>query len=427
MKVKQSANAIGQQKLRVAQSMRASIASVGRGQLAMMSVGSYGAGVLPQILNAANAAGTSAIIGPILLLEPDQHVLDQCLQAIPPIFRSRLVIAQLQNYPSGLYSASVDEVERQRESWERPVREATALWATRVKGESENGLLLTLISPGGSTALGVDAIEVYRNEWPWKKVYGATAIDHRTPVRVRFGEILNTYEPLLDGCIVCDNRRNHRAADRGLGLLVAATPAARLVEHRPVELWNAWPNICATTKFAMISTWATALPVTWERSLFAGVPITRRHFVEEGAKSGIHAVVDDPLLQSVPLPAKPAPSHSRLVLVASPLVAGQLAGCARAVHEDIEPWRSATDPNLIVQFCSAATRLSAGGTVAPQYVVLLQPLAASGDELSAFARDDLAPVPPYAPKPPRGLQVPARRYVLPSPNGASADAPATIG
>ncbi len=398
----------------IARAGHAGAVGLGQGQMAILAAGSYGARLLPEILKACLRAGTDSVVGAILLIEPDEFVRDQCLAALPKPFRNRLTVAGLANFPVGMSGASISDVQQVRESWSRHAGEATFRWLDAIKASTENGVLVALISPGGSAALGADAIQAYRREWPWKKAYGATILDEKTSVRERFGDLVSLYEPLVDGMIVSDNRRGSDAADVALCLLLGATPAARLISDRPVDLWNALASVFTNFRFATLSSWGTALPVTWRGSHLSPNPVTRRTLVEEAAKAGVHAVCANRTLQSTPLTTAPL-GNTRLALAAMPIVARQLRRCVRAAREDLEPWRAEEDPNLLVEFAPIRAPLLSGMQSIPVYVLLLQPLDVTSAQLAAFARAETVD-PSFKPPPPPGLRP---RDLLPSANGTA--------
>lgn len=376
--------------------------AAGTGEVALLCVGSYGANILVQLLQTHVRSGTENVVGAILLIEPDERVRKDCLRVVPKVFRNRIIVAELPNFPVGMSGASIGEVQAMREAWARHAVAAAGLWVETLKAYSENGVLVAIISPGGSAALAADAIELYRATWPWKKVYAATILDEKTAARMHAGEFLELYEPLVHGLIINDNRRMSRAADAALCLVLASTPAARMASDRPADLANVLAKVFDTQRFATVSTWASTLPVSWRGNLMRRTAVTNRVLVEEAAKSGVHAVVEDPHLQSLPLRVAAA-GQTRLALAVMPVFAAHLRRCAQAVRDDIEPWRAYTDPDLIVEFASVAANVLRGGRAMPAYVVLLQSLAVSAAEIEAFATGQLAPDASYRPAPPPGL------------------------
>jgi hypothetical protein len=314
----------------------------------------------------------------------------------------RITIAELPGFPIGFSGADLEEVWSLNEVWARDLRIAIRRWLEAIRATSNNGALLVVISPGGSNALAAPAIEAYRGLWPWKKVYGATIVDEHTSLRARLRGLLNLYDPLLDGLIVTDNRRDSRAADAGLALLFAATPAARALSDRPADLWNVLRRVFDNRKFATLSVHAATLPISWGGSRLSRTPLTERALVEETARAGIHIVFEDRQLQSVPLAAAGA-GNTRFLLTAMPVVAPHLRRCARAVLEDVTPWRTALDPDLLLEFASVTAPVLSGGSTMPAYAALLQPLDAGAEELCEYARGDHPVDPAYCSPPPRGL------------------------
>jgi hypothetical protein len=130
--------------------------------------------------------------------------------------------------------------------------------------------------------------------------------------------------------------------------------------------------------------------------------VTERSLVEETARAGIHIAVEDLRAQSIPLPVAGA-GNTRFALNALPVIAPHLRRCVQAVLEDLKPWRTALDPDLLLEFASVTAPVLRGGRTMPAYTALLQPLDGGADELCHYARGNLRVDPAYCPPPPRGL------------------------
>ncbi len=178
--------------------------------------------------------------------------------------------------------------------------------------------------------------------------------------------------------------------------------------------WNALTHIFHARKrpgrFATVSVWAETLPVfylpAWREAL-PEVFYTPASLVEEKAMRGIRAVVEHPELQGLPLEPAP-PGSTRLICVATPIVPRpdfQLR--ARRIDQALEAWRARTDPDLSIQYASIAAPMPPDTQEAPIFVVLLQPLKATTEEVDALALGAPA-VPEFLSGPRRPRQIAAR-------------------
>lgn len=388
----------------------------GRGQIAILAVGTYAANLLPAVLEQFERAGAADYVGFIYLLELDQAHRAMCLHSIPAQFRLRVVEATCPNFPGGMLAAPVEAVLAQQELWRPDVMDKAQAWLARIQRESAPVFLLVLLSPGGMAALGRPVVEAFRWRYPDKPVYVVSILDDKTAVRQRFPDVRRLYsqDSLVRGYILTDNRRFKRRSDAGIALLFAGMAASTWISDQPLDPWNALTHVFDARKrpgrLATVSVWAETLPVyhlpAW-RDVLPEVFYTQASLFEEKAMRGIRAVVEHPELQGLPLEPAP-PGNTRVVCVAAPIVPKpdfQLR--ARRIEQALEAWRAKTDPDLSIQYASIATPMSPETQEVPIFAVLLQPLKATAEQVDALALG--APVAPrFLPGPRRPRQIAAK-------------------
>lgn len=308
----------------------------GRGQVAILAVGSYAASLLPAVLQGFEWAGAADYIGPIYLLELDEVHRQMCLNSLPTGLRSRVIEALCPNVPGGMLGEPVERVLADQALWGPDVRAHAQEWLGRIQRESDPVFLLVLLSPGGMAALGLPVAEAYHERYPQKPIYVISILDDKTVVRQRFPEVRRLYSRngLVRGYILMDNRRFKRRSDAGIAVLFAGAAAATWISDQPLDPWNALAYLFPSEHpggFATISVWAETLPVyhipPWENVLPA-VFYTPASLVEEKAIRGIRAVVERPELQALPLQAAPL-GNARLCCVVAPVVPSRTS----------RPWR----------------------------------------------------------------------------------------
>jgi len=339
----------------------------GRGQMSILAVGTFAARLLPFVLQEFVLSGTESCVGPIYLLELDQYEREMCINSLPPAFRSKVVVVHCPTYSVGMSGDSTKDVLAAEEYWRQDVLAGAQRWLARVQAESEPGLLLAIVSPGGSAAIGYAPARAYRERFPRNPIYEATLLDGKSPIRRRFSELRQLYslDNLTRGFLLFDNRRFSRRSDTGLAILMAASVASTFISDQPLPPANLLALVFPKERpggFATLSVWAETLPIfripPWEKSL-PEVFCTKASLFEEKAIRGVHQAVERPDLQSLPL--EPAgPGNTRLALVAAPIVPRpDFQASARRISEALEPWRSQADPDLCIQFASVGVSLGA--------------------------------------------------------------------
>ncbi len=365
----------------------------GRGQLPLLSCGTYGSRQLPYILEAFRRADAVDHVGPILLLELDNDEREICLRQMPEEFRDRVVTIGSVHHPGGYLGDPPELVWADRDRWWIDVEAGAKRWLARIQAETDPVSLPGLISPGGSAVLAQPVLELLHQRYPDLPVYLTSVLDHKTVVRRRFPQIRQLYglNGYVRGTVLGDNRRDHQAFDVALATLYAAMVGATWIDQQPLQLWNAFAYLFPREHpggYATLSAWGETLPVrhlpAWEDELPESY-YTRAGQVEEKLLRGIKAVVENAHLQSMPLDAA-GPGNTRICYVITPMVPDpDLRRISERVDASLASWRAARDPDLLIHYASIATPLHPDATEAPLLVVLVQPLADRGEQIDALA------------------------------------------
>jgi hypothetical protein len=366
--------------------------SSGCGQIIIAAVGSYAARRLPAILETFVARGPVDHIGPILLLEFDRDVRQQCLQAIPSIFRSRVIEIDSSLLPAGMLGDTIADALRARPLWENELAGAARAWFSHIDREARPAMLLALLSPGGHAALGLPVLHSFARRFPRVPIYTTTILDGKRVVRQRFPEVRAylSRAGLIRGTILLDNSRASERNDLGISVLFGGMAAAAWVAARPTELWNALAYVFPRERngsLATISVVAETLPVYYLPA-YGSLPevyYTRSDLIEEKICRAVQNLVEQPALQSVPLTAD-GPGRARIIYVLAPLRPDpDLRELAQRIERALDPWRVQHDVDLLVYVASTGVPLHPAATEAPLVAVLLQPLADDGTGVDALA------------------------------------------
>lgn len=365
----------------------------GRGQIAILAVGTYGARQLPGILQQFERTGAADHVGTIYLLEFDDESRTMCMGMLPETFRDRVVQGETAHFPVGFSNASVERVYEHDELWRKDVEDRADQWLRRMQAATTPGLLLAVVSPGGMAGLGRPALDAFKQRYPHLPVYLITMLDNRQQVRNRFPTMRQLYltPDLVRGAIVTDNRRDYKTSDDGIAYLFAGLIGATWVTDRPVTLWNSLGLIFSQDeplRIGTLSTWIEPLPVATLQDASGELGrYIKTGLVEEKALRGIRAVVEDPSLQALAI--DPVRDGSTLIcLVTVPVDAGELQSVARMIEQRLKAWRERTGLELSIQFASAGAEVDPDINEAPLSVVLLQPLTGGAEVLDGLATQD---------------------------------------
>lgn len=392
--------------------------AAGCGQIVLLAIGSYAARRLPAILRTFADTNTADHVGPILLAELDRDVRQQCLALVPAQFRDRIIEVDSSLLPAGMLGDTLADALAARHLWENELSSATRLWFNRIDREARPALLLALLSPGGHAALGIPVLHGFARRFPRAPIYLTTLLDGKQVVRQRFPAVRAYLGQggLLRGTILLDNSRDSMRNDLGISVLFGGMAAASWVAARPTELWNALAYLFPREQpggVATVSVVAETLPV-YHLPAFRSLPAvayTRTDVLEEKICRAVQNLVEQPEMQSVPLPADSL-GRVRLAYVLVPLrPEPDLRTLAARVERALEPWRSQHAPDLLISIASTGVVLAPGATEAALVAVLLQPLANDGAALDALARGGsvdprflvadpsrMAPAPPQLPQ-----------------------------
>lgn len=366
--------------------------AAGCGQIVIVAVGSYAARRLAAILKTFVATGTADHVGPILLVELDRDVRQQCLALIPAVFRPRVVEVDSSLLPAGMLGDTIGDALAVRHLWENEVSAGARHWFGRIDREARPALLLALLSPGGHAGLGIPILHGFNRRFPRAPIYVTTLLDSKPVVRRRFPMVrayLNR-SGLVRGMILLDNTRESSRNDLGIAVLFGGMAAASWVASRPTELWNAlaylFPRECAGS-LATISVVAETLPV-YHLPAFRGLPAmayTRTDIVEEKIGRAVQTLIMQPELQSVPLESDQS-GRARIIYVLAPICPDpDLQTLAARVERALEPWRAEHAADLLIYIASTGIALTPDTTEAPLVAVLLQPLTDDGTAIDALA------------------------------------------
>jgi hypothetical protein len=366
--------------------------ALGKGEVAVLVVGSYAAQQLPRVLKTFEAGGCASSVGHIYLIELDGRMLATIMCEIPAIFHDRIVTARVPNFPAGMFGAPIADVLAIEEHWHLDLMEGSRRWLAKLQRAGNPAMLVTMLSPGGHAALGRPVVEAFINQFPHAVVFGVTILDDKDVLRDRFPELRQYYQDCLLGMIVTDNRRVYKRNDLGISVLFAALAAGTWLTTKGLGIGNAaafvFPKDQPPPRLATISVAPEMVPVfrfdAWQKYL-PEVFWTRADAVEVAAMRAIKSVVEQEHLQALSLD-KAGPGRVRVCCVIAPIEPEAFAKSIARIEESLEAWRMETDPNLSIQFASIGAYFDAETDQAPLIAVLLQPLEAGADEIDGLAR-----------------------------------------
>ena len=369
----------------------------GQGQLVLLVVGGYASHQLPYILQGFLRGGTQAQVGIILLVELDQNDLTSCLDSIPVEFRDRVVTVDCPLMSGGGVGDPIDVVTSRSHLWKKDLEDAVRRWLARIEHETRPVLLLALLSTGGMVAMGYPPLIEFHKRYRDLPIFLITMLDQKQVVRERFPATRQLFmsNGLIRGTFLTDNTRHSRESDLSISLLPAAMAGANWIDEKPLAPWNSAAYLFPPEYpggFATISTWAEMMSVdyfpAWE-DVLPEVYYTKGSIFEEKVIRGIKALLESPELQAIPL----EPAHKkqiRLIYVTSPLVPDpDLRLSAQRIMDNLEEWRQAEHPQLIINFASAGAPLTPDTKQTPVVITLVQPLADRGEKLDAYAQGTL--------------------------------------
>lgn len=368
--------------------------TTGQGQIVLFVGGSYAARRLPAILRACLGTGTEGHIGPILLVELDGDVRQQCLAAIPAVFRERVIEVDSSLLPAGLLGDTIGDVLAARHLWENGLAAATRTWFSRIDREARPALLLSLLSPGGHAALSLPVLHSFSRRFPRVPIYLTTILDNKRVVRQRLPDLFAYLRRsgTIRGTLLLDNMRDSLRGDAGISALFGGMAAASWSAARPTELWNALAYLFPREQpgsLATLGVVAESLPVHYLAPRY-GHPeryYTRADLVEEKICRAVQSLVEEPALQSAPLPAA-GPERLRIVYILVPLrPEPDLRELAVRVDQALAPWRASREGDLLIYLASTGAPLTPEAREVPLIAILLQPLADDEAALQALARD----------------------------------------
>lgn len=373
----------------------------GYGQISIAAYGSYAAGILPATLMEFERAGAEQFVGPILLCELARDIREMCLEDMPPIFRDRVIQVRAPMLPGGLGGETIEEVQLQEKFWLPDVRRGAQAWLEaidqlRAVTDVNPMLNLSIMSPGGHAALGYPVTKEYHKHFPAVPVYASTILDHKTIVRSKYPDLRALYNPerLIRGYITCDNRLDQPRNDFGMAQLFSAMTAGSWLTRKHLGVLNGLNYVFPGDdpgRTGTISVWAETIPVfyltPWEKVL-PGIFYTRGGVVQEKMIRGIESVLGDVSLQGLPL-ERAGEGATRVLCVIGPIEPKSYRADIVEVEERIGHALKEQDVDCTLQYASVGQPLTPQSSTAVVSVVLLQAVAAQGEEIDALARGTL--------------------------------------
>jgi hypothetical protein len=409
------------------------------GRLTLVLVGTYGVNQGRRLLDHFARAGCAEDVGAVVVLELDERPRTQFLadlRRLAPVLVPRTVDCPSTLLPGGLQNAPVEAAEGPvlRQYWQPAVSETLDEACRRIRGTEHRvhdagrgaapqqgydpAVVLILASPGGHTAVGVDAGQRLRREFPEAGVYAVTVLPADEQLRAAVPAGLETYRAadVARWLLVTDNRRAQLANDHAAPAFPAGLWAAPFLADAQDEPWNVLVRLAPRGGGAVLvpRVWSGTLPVRRTRSR------RPRFFTFEDAAvravlRGVAAVAEEDARAL--LLRTPAPGTSRYVLVTLPLEAAALLRVKDRTEEALRMsgWFAA-DGNRHLVWAPTSERLAAGAADVPLSVVAVE--AAAGGLAGLRALVEPAAVPAPAPPDRAGGEVALAGASAPT-NGAA--------
>ena len=292
----------------------------GVGQVAIAAIGTAAANQLPFLLECFARAGAEEYVGPVLVAEPAEASRAAGLDASAarlPAFHERVVPAPLPLLPGGFAGRTAPEVMRLRPYWIADFQQAIGRWLALLRRDARPVYLLALVSPGGSGAIGREAVVHFKTEYDQADCYVALVLDPKTDRRLyNLPPLLDLYarDNLVRGFIIGENRRSPEHFDLALAVLPPSMIAATWIDPKPQDAFNVLADVFRRHQVATVRIWQGRLPVYYLPA-WAGMRddllgerfYTQASFLDAQAIRGIRDVLTRPVLQSLPLPTAEQP------------------------------------------------------------------------------------------------------------------------
>lgn len=202
------------------------------GSLSLLAVGTFGANQLRRLLVLLDQCGLSELVGSIGIFECDAGIRMKVFEAIPAVYRDRVVFGFTEGLSGGVANRSPEWVEDRIDYWGPPLlnaaRDLIDLHKRR-NGNRHPSLVLSFLSMGGHFPLGVPVLEVIHEAFEQSMMLGFTALPVHTALRGRYAELKEEYEERgIHGWVINDNLgEDPITADYGMiGIIEALADAA---------------------------------------------------------------------------------------------------------------------------------------------------------------------------------------------------------
>jgi hypothetical protein len=310
---------------------------------------------------------------------------------MPPVFAKATVPVVFSLLRGGFAGRTITQGKTLRHYWKRQLHEPLSQWLA-IQRKAPPPIFPIWTGEGGTVVTVGDIIERIHHEFPLAHIYTVIALDDKQHRRIENGpEVLGMVanHPFVSGNFLLDDLHFPRLYDRATEQFFPGMFAASLIDTLHNSPINVLADLFAHSNVVTLSACLSMLPVTYRPAVgrLKDTYVTDMASAQARAIQGIHEVLHNEQLQSVPLPRA---AHAwRYVLCVAPIIPESMRQLAQEVRDS----GVADGANVTLAFASTNELLHPTIQEAPMIVIGAVPIEGGVQAVKEYVHAGTAPLP----------------------------------